>query len=102
VRLAADILIVANSVFPVVDPFVVKPDQREKTTGAAADWFFLMVMLPVITTRPAAAPALEIVMFHHLGLDASKPAFAPLCPRFTFTSKALEKLGAMYNRATIR
>ena len=76
--LAAGILIVASRVFPVVDPFVVKPDQMEKTTGAVADWFFLMVMLPVITIRPSAAPALEIVMFHQRGLHASNPALAPL------------------------
>jgi hypothetical protein len=31
-----------------------------------------------------------MVKFHHLGLEASNPAFAPLCPRLTFTSKAKE------------
>lgn len=87
VRLEAAMLIDAKSVFPAVDPLVVKPDHNEKTTGFVADWFFLMVILPVTTTNPADAPALVIVKFHHLELEASNPAFAPLCPRLTFTSK---------------
>ena len=78
----------ANKVFPEVEPLVVKPDQSENTTGFVADWFFLIVMFPVTTTKPAAAPALEIVKFHQRGLEASRPALAPLCPRLTFTSKA--------------
>ena len=78
VRLEAAMLKEANRVFPLVEPLVVKPDHREKTTGFVADWFFLIVMFPVTTIKLAAAPALEIVKFHQRGFEASRPALAPL------------------------